>query len=312
MPPRRRYASNANNNSNTDRDSESENSMNHGLYNVVPSKSEFHRECVLLRKDHAPSKGGLGVFANRDIPGWSQLLVYPGRVYYNKDWNRAYRDAAGKTTRAYAIGFFRLRPDNTIRRDLTLDPSPPHDGTVVDWPFRKYCGPFVNEPAPGERPNAVWVLDVPAQKLCLYSYEGGIRKDQEVMVCYGPGYVRSYRTSCTASGWRPTKSTLGSANAAANKYDVHPGMSYQRMYEGMRAQFMHGNRVRDFDLARVHPRGWFQTAPMLRTFFGSRPVGYRVPRVSRTFPDTDQLPCARTMTKKALLQRRQLRARSSR
>ena len=281
------------NNSNTDRNSESGDDMDHGLFDVFPSKQEFHRECVLLRKRLNPAKGGFGVYAARDIPGWVQLLVYPGRAYYNRDWNAAFKDRrTGRTDRAYAIGFFRQRPDNTIRRDLTLDPSPVHDGRVVDIRYRKFCGPYVNEPGPGESANAVWVLDVPAQKLCLYSFEGGIRRGQEVMACYGPGYPRSYQSACTGTARRrPVKSSL--AFGPGHTYSVDPTMSYQRLYAGMSARFRgRGGKEYSVDLSRVHPRGWYSTAPVLREFFGNRPVGYRPPRVRRAYPETNDAPCA--------------------
>lgn len=281
------------NDSDTNRNSESGDDMDYGLYDVFPSKQEFHRECVMLRKRSSPAKGGLGVFAARDIPGWTQLLVYPGRAYYNREWNAVFKNpTTGRTDRYYAIGFFRMRPDNTIRRDLTLDPSPLHDGGVVDIRYRKYCGPYVNEPAPQERANAVWVLDVPAQKLCLYSFDGGIRKGQEILACYGPGYMRSYHTACTDSARRPVKTSL--AFTDGRTYSVDPTMSYQRLHGGMTARFRgRGGQEYDVDLSKVHPRGWYQSAPMLRNFFGNKPVGYRPPRVRRAYPDTDVLPCAR-------------------
>lgn len=286
----RRRAQQNSNNSDTNRNSESGDDMDHGRYDVFPSKQEFHRECVLLRKKPHPTKGGTGVFAARDIPGWTHLLTYPGRVYYNREWNAVFKDPkTGKTDRAYAIGFFRLRADNTIRRDMTLDPSPLHNGHIVDVRYRGFCGPFVNEPSNGEKANAVWVLDVPAQKLCLYSFEGGIRKGEEVMVCYGPGYERSYETTCGKSR-HDVRSSLA-FNNRRQKYRVSPSMSYQRLYDGMTVQFRgRGGKV---DLSRVHPRGWYQTAPQLREFFGDKPVGYRARRVNRTYPNTDALPCVR-------------------
>lgn len=267
------------------------NRANTGPQVVVPAPNEHNRECLLLEKRRV--KGGWGVFARRPIRAWQPLLVYPGRVFYNRDWNNMY--PRGSTDRRFAVGFFRVRPDGSVRRDLTLDPSPPADGGALDPLFAPYMAPYLNEPSKGERANAVWVTDVPAHKLMVYSLVD-IPAGAEVLVCYGPSasYKRNYRTPCTLPPQsQPLQSSAALFPESRKVFGLYPTDGYQVLYPGMTTQL--DGKGHRFPLDRVHPRSWAEgTSRLVRTRFGDVPLnrlGQRLRPVSRAY-DTDNERCA--------------------
>lgn len=271
--------------SNTNTNNSDNGTFNQGMDRVIPSAAEQKRECLLLDKKRSSNKGGWGLFAKRRIAPWQPLCVYPGRVFYNREWNLKFRNMR----RTYAMGFFRVRPNGTIRRDVTIDPSPDNDGNMVDPAF-DYKGPYVNEPSgPGEVPNAVWVVDVPAHKVMLYSYEHGIDPGQEVLACYGDGYPRVAYTSPPCNKPKKIKSRL--QFEGDQLYDVDPTMGFQIMHPGMAAEFAGSSYKHPLD--RVHPRGWYASSRMLKKHFARTPIPIKVPILQRTY-NTNREPACTT------------------
>ena len=260
---------------------------------VTPSALELKRECILLEK--RPSKGGLGVFAKRAIAPWQPLCVYPGHVWLTSDWKKAFT----RKKRAYAIDYFRWTPAGSmagIARDVTLDPSPagPADarglGSRVETKFAKYCGPFFNEPNASEVANAVWVMDVPAKKLMLYSYAGGIAKGQEILVCYGKAYNRdsAYTTSCKFDNPATVKSKMQYDNLNV-PLNVSNTYAYFRLFNGMKTKFE--GEPYTYSLDKVHPEGWAS----VKDFFRSQKTPVKMPAqaVQRAYnTDNETAPAA--------------------
>ena len=221
---------------------------------VVPTRDELLQERHMLLGKEIAGKG-FGVFARRDIPPWTPLCVYPGHVYsVNKHHDT-------EDPRRYALSFFRVMSDGAIRRDVVVDPSPLRDGlgSTVDDAFAGCMAPRLNEPSQGEAPNVVWVMDVPAQRIFLYSYDRGLKMGEELLIHYGSTYPRTWQES-TGSVVTHTRILFDGPAIHA----VSPNLTYLVLHAGMTTCF-DGDSY-EYPLDRVHPEGWYDHNDALRAF----------------------------------------------
>lgn len=140
----------------------------------------------LKRVKLAPVAGkGVGVVATGDLPAWTFIAAYPGRVLTAAQYDHRVR--RGLTTPAYAVEYF--SPGHV------LDPGGPN-GTLLPA-YRTALAPRINEPGPGQRPNVVWVWNFPARRIDMWTFRP-VRAGHELTVCYGTSgdYPRSYCTPC--------------------------------------------------------------------------------------------------------------------
>lgn len=138
-----------------------------------------------------PGKG-LGVFARRPLPRWTLIGPYPGKVRRNSENDRLVEQ--GVADNDYALEFWRSRPGGVVREDYVINPRAA-DGTIP----ARFGGvtPYVNEPSPGTPANLVWVWNFVKQRVEMWTSRD-VAADQELFICYGAGYGREYKTSCTA------------------------------------------------------------------------------------------------------------------
>jgi hypothetical protein len=151
---------------------------------------------------NVPGKGR-GVVAARNIQAMRFLGTYPGHIF-----TKAQHDAGvarGELALTYMWQFWDILPDGTVSEDARLDPAvvDPRTGTARMAPqFAGAVLPFVNEPSAPPRlartaaANAAWVYNLPGRSIDLWSTRG-IRKGEEVTACYGEGYERNYKHTCT-------------------------------------------------------------------------------------------------------------------
>ncbi len=160
-----------------------------GVFDVVPT-----REDLELQKAFAvvsvPRKG-LGVVATRDVPAWTFVAPYPGMVYDPKSYDEHKR--RGDVTDEYALEFWNSPPGARIDSDWIINPV--FDGSMPPE-YAKSVAPYINEPAKGQTPNTVWVWNFPRHRIELWTSRR-VRAGEELGICYGPVYGRSYKTPCT-------------------------------------------------------------------------------------------------------------------
>jgi hypothetical protein len=155
---------------------------------------------------------GRGLVARRDVPAWTLVGPYPGRVYTYAQHGAL--KARGVCDDEYAVEFWDSRPGGRIGETVVLDPR-------VGGEFR-YAGvtPFVNEPSASQRPNVVWVWNFPKHRIELWTSRA-LRAGDELTVCYGDAYERKYRTRCSEEGVEPARYALGyGARRPRDWYDV--------------------------------------------------------------------------------------------
>lgn len=224
---------------------------------VVPTREELLHERKFLLGKEVPVKG-FGVFARRDIPPWSPLCVYPGHVY------SVNLKLDPKDPRVYAVDHFRVMGDGALRRDVVLDPAPlaRGEGSKLDDLFAGCMAPRLNEPSAGEVPNVVWVNDVAAQRVYLYSFDKPIRMGEELLITYGPKYgpYRGWSESDACTGVTRTRILFDGPTLHA----VTPSLRYLVLHAGMTTQFK-GDPY-EYPLDRVHPEGWYALNDALQAF----------------------------------------------
>lgn len=142
------------------------------------------------------AKGGQGVVAARAIPAFTLVAPYPGRRFTLAEHEKRMR--SGKTTGTYAIAFYKPDKTHVARTNYVIDPEGA-DGKLKAS-LAGSAGPLVNEPGPGQRPNLVWVWNLPRYRLELWTARA-VARGEELVVCYGNGgdYERGYATSCAAA-----------------------------------------------------------------------------------------------------------------
>lgn len=131
-----------------------------------------------------PGKG-VGVVAIRDVPAWTFIGEYPGRVLTDAQY--ADRIRRHLTTTTYAVEY--MAPGHVV------DPGGADGG--LDPAYAAALAPRINEPNARRRPNVVWVWNLPAARMEMWTFRA-VRAGQELTACYGTGggYVRQYCTSC--------------------------------------------------------------------------------------------------------------------
>ena len=171
----------------------------------TPSGELYEDQLVELRP--SPNKGGVGVFAKRDI-GPKQILLYYGKIHLTKDDVETF----------YTV---ELRLSG-VKRAQTASPIIPKgvkmfvDGQpeLTDmYDLKLKYASRVNEPGPGERVNcAMHQLESrdavfsekkrvshrsnPYVRVAYMQPLAPIRAGEEILVCYGGSYYRLYDTPC--------------------------------------------------------------------------------------------------------------------
>ncbi len=155
------------------------------VFKRVASAAGVADEPVVAAVAPIPNKGQ-GVVALRDVPPWTFVGVYPGRVLTDAQYDQRVR--RGLTTTTYAVEH--LVPGHV------LDPGA---GRGLDPAWRTAIAPRINEPGPTQRPNVVWVWNLPASRVEMWTFRS-VRAGTELTACYGVdgGYRRRYCTSCVS------------------------------------------------------------------------------------------------------------------
>ena len=145
---------------------------------------------------------GLGVVAKKDIKPLVKVGTYPGYVYTNEEHERLVESGEIKNS-TYALDFFNVsvRLEKRRRRRIsrlvegrhTIDPSTKGG---VDSKFSDALCLRLNEPSGVRKANCIWVINLVRRTLEVWTYSP-IKKNEELTVCYGESYPRTYRTTCT-------------------------------------------------------------------------------------------------------------------
>lgn len=183
----------------------------HPVEEVLPDRPDF------LEKRQ--TRFGEGVFATRDLPAFTSLGAYPGRVYRMDVFDELV--SRGQRSNKFALFFFAMYPDgNFITQDeydsrgkllfhgWLLDPSTRNPKTraemlQVDPRYANSFTPYLNEPAPGQSANTCYVMNLVRNRMELWTYEP-VRRGEELLLCYGDSYDRTtpngtkYTTGCTS------------------------------------------------------------------------------------------------------------------
>ena len=183
-------------------------------YEVRPTKEDMAIARDLVDIRHVGSKG-MGVVAKQDIPANTFVGAYAGQRFTYDD--HVSRVQAGETTSEYACEFW------VHRKGAPAHESDVDDAYVLDPLERdangqmriklQYVSPvlFINEPAHHEMPNMNWVWNIPKYRIEMWTSRP-IRAGEELLICYGSAYTRTYRTACSRDGvetWRHVIRTPG-------------------------------------------------------------------------------------------------------
>ncbi|EPY30786.1 hypothetical protein STCU_03893 [Strigomonas culicis] len=128
----------------------------------------------LLKKDHIASKAnGIGVVAAQDIPAFTVIGVYPGYM----DALSGEQAKIGRPVPKYAL--------------MDLNCADYYNDVFVE--FADTFAPFINEPNESETSNCAWIQEPHRVegRLSIISVKD-IKKDEELLIGYGPLYPRSY------------------------------------------------------------------------------------------------------------------------
>jgi hypothetical protein len=168
---------------------------------TIIKASEYERA---ITRDRArvvdiPGKGK-GVVAKRDIGKDCFIDVYPGGLYLTESWERMVE--RNETSAQYAMVFPTLvRRHNGVTLAVdqhdskhTIDPEPV--GLVN---ANVTVAPYINEPGQDQEVNCRMVCDwtsVNMPRIEIRTLKK-VKRKEELTLCYGPMYTRSYTTSCT-------------------------------------------------------------------------------------------------------------------
>ena len=138
---------------------------------------------------------GLGVVALADIPASTRVATYPGPLWSVEAYES--RHARGLTDGTYAVDFYKPGPEGDAMSGWVLDPG---EGSGICARHAHALAPRINEPSRGQRPNLMWVWNLPRHAMEFWTTRG-VRAGEELLACYGVGggYRRSYCTSCVGS-----------------------------------------------------------------------------------------------------------------
>ena len=116
----------------------------------------------------------LGAFATAPLPKYTRVAIYPG-----------YPDILAGNQCKYGREMPKYAVDVINCADMS---------NMVFEEFRMTCGPYINEPCPGETANCGWILEAPLKKRRRYSIltTRDVREGEELLIGYGPEYLRDY------------------------------------------------------------------------------------------------------------------------
>ncbi len=142
---------------------------------------------------------GLGVVADEDLPAMTRVATYPGPLFSAREYERRVR--SGKSTGTYAVDFYAPGRDGLPKSGWVLDPG---TASGLRGPCRSALAPRVNEPSRRQRPNLMWVWNLPRHALEFWTTRP-VRRGRELLACYGTegNYPRAYGTCCTRAGVEP-------------------------------------------------------------------------------------------------------------
>lgn len=189
-----------------------------GKYAVRVSSPEQARVARMVGVREIPGKG-LGVVARRDLPAFAKIGTYPGERFRSDVHERLLsRGVAGEK---YAVDFwvFDRYGKPSDQAQYVIDPGTP--GGRLRKRFAKGAvAPYANEPPPGSRPDLMWVWNLPAYSMELWTLKP-VKKGRELTVCYGTdgGYRRDYETSCVSPDMEPQLHVVLSPGAKPVPYD---------------------------------------------------------------------------------------------
>lgn len=172
-------------------------------FDVKPTPADRRLEAELLRVASVPGKG-VGVLARRDLPAWTCLGPYPGKVYTVEQHDAL--KAKGILDHEYALDFFRAVPGAVVQETDTIDPREHREREVP--PEFDYPTLYLNEPDDTRRPNVAWVWNFPRRRVEMWTATD-VRRGEELVICYGQGYTRSYKTSCEIPGVEHFRYAIG-------------------------------------------------------------------------------------------------------
>lgn len=172
-------------------------------FDVKPSASDRRIQADILKVQSVPGKG-VGVVARRDLPAWTCLGPYPGKVFTADQHDELKKK--GILDHEYALDFFKAVPGAAIMESDVIDPRDAKDLEVP--PEFDYPTLYLNEPDSTRRPNVAWVWNFPKRRVEMWTATD-VRKGEELVICYGTGYTRSYKTSCEIPGVEHFRYAIG-------------------------------------------------------------------------------------------------------
>lgn len=163
------------------------------MKDVIISAAEKQRAAQLFEVRRT-AYGGKGVFARRNIKDSVLVGTYPGTVYTDKQYAALVKKHPRFDT--HAVDFWGVEArTGRIQRTYVITPGST-DGSLVPR-FADAVTPYLNEPLPGRMPNAFWVWNLAKHVVEVHTYRR-IPAGEEVCICYGNMYARSYPTACTS------------------------------------------------------------------------------------------------------------------
>lgn len=175
---------------------------------VVATARDIRHAAALVKIQDIPGKGK-GVVALTHIPAWTMVGPYPGKVYTIEEHERL--KEAGIIDDEYAVEFWSGRVGDKILEDRILNPRM-HGGFLPR--YATAVAPFVNEPDVNVKPSLVWVWNFPNRRIEMWTRRD-VRPGEELSICYGEYYERSYDTKCMED--EPTRRVIGSPDQKVPK-----------------------------------------------------------------------------------------------
>jgi hypothetical protein len=153
-------------------------------------QGEILHPSVEVRCTTLDYKEMFGLFATEDIKENSYIATYPGNVIDYKAFENMIKNyalinscdfnVASDTLGSYAVDF--LNNKVIIPTDS--------EGNIISE-FKYALALRVNEPPPGKESHLRWVINYDQHKVELWTHSSA-KKEDEVFICYGQGYRKSY------------------------------------------------------------------------------------------------------------------------
>lgn len=157
------------------------------LKKAVVSFFQSNLSLSLLKKGRIASKAnGIGVVAAQDIPAFTVIGVYPGYM----DALSGEQAKIGRPVPKYAL--------------MDLNCADFYNDVFVE--FADTFAPFINEPNEAETSNCAWIQEPHRVegRLSIISVRD-IKKDDELLIGYGPLYPRTYPFRYDAYAFHPVE-----------------------------------------------------------------------------------------------------------